>query len=62
MAGTSDIVTYHHTLEQIFCSYRLLLDKASTEQRLIVTLIPYTSFPKYTDDIRAANAEIRRLL
>ena len=62
MAGTNDIVTYHHTLEQIVCNYRFLLDKAPTEQRLIVTLIPYTSFPEYTDDIRAANTEIRRLL
>jgi lysophospholipase L1-like esterase len=26
-----------------------------------VTLIPYTSFPEYIDDIRAANSEIRRL-
>jgi lysophospholipase L1-like esterase len=61
MAGTNDIVTYHHTLEQIVCNYRFLLDKAPTEQRLIVTLIPYTSFPEYTDDIRAANTEIRKL-
>ena len=62
MAGTNDIVTYHHTLEQIICNYRFLLDKTPIEQRLIVTLIPYTSFPEYTDDIRAANTEIRRLL
>jgi lysophospholipase L1-like esterase len=62
MAGTNDIVTYRHTLEQIVCNYRFLLDKAPPEQRLIVTLIPYTSFPEYTDDIRAANMEIRRLL
>jgi lysophospholipase L1-like esterase len=61
MAGSNDILSYHHTLEQIVCSYQFLLEKAPTEQRLIVTLIPYTSFPQHTDDIRAANAEIRRL-
>jgi lysophospholipase L1-like esterase len=61
MAGTNDLLTYHHTLEQIACDYRFLLEKAPTEQRLIITLIPYTSFPEHTDNIRAANSEIRRL-
>jgi lysophospholipase L1-like esterase len=60
MAGTNDIL-FHHALEQIACHYRFLLDKASGGQRLIVTLIPYMSFPEYTAEIRAANLEIRRL-
>jgi lysophospholipase L1-like esterase len=61
MAGTNDLLTYRHTLEQIVCDYRSLLDKAPTGLRLIVTLIPYTSFPEHTDKIRAVNSEIRRL-
>jgi len=61
MAGTNDILTYHHTFEQIACNYGYLLDKVRPEQRLIVTLVPYTSFPEYTDKIRAVNSEIRRL-
>jgi lysophospholipase L1-like esterase len=61
MAGTNDLLTYHHSLEQIVCDYRSLLDKAPTEQRLIITLIPYTSFSEHTDNIRAANSEVRRL-
>jgi lysophospholipase L1-like esterase len=60
MAGTNDIL-YHHGLDQIACHYRFLLEKAPPGQRLIVTLIPYMSFPEYTADIRAANFEIRRL-
>ena len=60
MAGTNDIL-YHHALEQIACNYNFLLEKAPTGQRLIVTLIPYMSFPEYPADIRAANSEIRRL-
>src|SRR5262249_14837963 len=47
---------------QIVCNYGFLLEKAPTEQRLIVTLIPYTSFAEHTDIIRATNLEIRRLL
>jgi lysophospholipase L1-like esterase len=62
MAGTNDLLTYHHTLEQIICNYGFLLEKARTKQRLIVTLIPYTSFVEHRDIIRAANSEIRRLL
>ena len=61
MAGTNDIVTYHHTLEQIVCNYQFLLEEVPAELQLIVTLIPYTSFPEYTDNIRIANSEIRRL-
>jgi lysophospholipase L1-like esterase len=61
MAGTNDVILYHHTIEQIVCNYQYLLEKAPAEQRLIVTLIPYTSFPEYTDDIRAANSKIRTL-
>jgi lysophospholipase L1-like esterase len=60
MAGTNDILN-DYALEQIACNYRFLLEKASTGQRLIVTLIPYMSFPEYTAAIRAANSEIRRL-
>jgi lysophospholipase L1-like esterase len=60
MAGTNDILN-HHALEQIACNYRFLLEKILTGQPLIVTLIPYMSFPEYTADIRAANSEIRRL-
>jgi lysophospholipase L1-like esterase len=62
MAGTNDLLTYHHTLEQIVCNYGFLLEKVPAEQRLIVTLIPYTSFPEQTGLIRATNLEIRRLL
>jgi len=62
MVGTNDLLTYHHTLEQIACNYGFLLERAPKEQRLIATLIPYTSFPEHTDTIRAANTEIRRLL
>ena len=61
MAGTNDIVTYHHTLEQIVCNYQFLLEKVPTQLQLIVTLIPYTSFPEYTNNIRASNLEIMRL-
>jgi lysophospholipase L1-like esterase len=60
MAGTNDILN-HHALEQIACNYKYLLQRTATGQRLIVTLIPYMSFPEYTADIRAANSEIRRL-
>jgi alpha-glucosidase len=62
MVGTNDLLTYHHSLEQIVCNYGLLLEKVPTDQRLIVTLIPYTSFAEHTDMIRATNSEIRRLL
>jgi lysophospholipase L1-like esterase len=61
MAGTNDLLTYHHSLEQIVCDYRSLLDKAPTGPRLIVTLIPYTSLREHTDKIRAVNSEIRIL-
>jgi lysophospholipase L1-like esterase len=60
MAGTNDILAYH-TLHKIVCNYDLLLEKIPAKQRLIVTLIPYTSFPQYIDNIRAANSEIEKL-
>jgi lysophospholipase L1-like esterase len=60
MAGTNDILAYH-TLHKIVCNYDFLLDKVPIEQRLIVTLIPYTSFPEYIDNIRAANSQIEKL-
>ena len=55
MAGTNDLLTYHRPSEQIVCDYRSL--KAPTGQRLIVALIPYTSFPEHTDKIRAVNTQ-----
>ena len=61
MAGTNDIVTYHHTLGQIISNYQFLLEEVPAELQLIVTLIPYTSFVEYRDNIRIANSEIRRL-
>src|SRR3977135_2321838 len=53
MAGPNTRLTHHHTLEQSAGDYRFLLENAPTEQRLIITLIPYTSFPEHTDNIRA---------
>lgn len=61
LAGTIDIVQNHRTVDQIVCSFTSLLDKVPASQRLIVTLIPYTSFPYDTEQIRAANVEIRKL-
>jgi lysophospholipase L1-like esterase len=60
MAGTNDILTLR-TLDKIVCNYDFLLEKVPAEQRLIVTLIPYTLFPEYTNDIQAANSQIEKL-
>jgi hypothetical protein len=58
MAGTNDI---RQPLEQIVCDFESLLGKVPEGQRLIVTLIPYTSFRDDAGNITAANVEIKRL-
>jgi len=58
MAGTNDI---HQPLEQIVCNFASLLGKVPEGQRIIVTLIPYTSFREDAGNITAANREIKRL-
>jgi hypothetical protein len=59
-AGTNDIVIDNRTVEQLACDFELLLRRVSSEMRLIITLIPYTSFREYTGKIREANLMIER--
>jgi lysophospholipase L1-like esterase len=61
LAGTNDILLYNRPIDEIVCAYRLLLDEVPAGHRLIVTLIPNTSFLKYASNIEAANLEIKRL-
>jgi lysophospholipase L1-like esterase len=61
LAGTNDIVLYNRPVDEIVCAYRLLLGEVPAGRRLVVTLIPNTSFPKDVSNIEAANLEIKRL-
>ena len=53
-------VAQNRTVEQLACDFELLLRRVSSEMRLIITLIPYTSFREYTGKIREANLMIER--
>jgi lysophospholipase L1-like esterase len=61
LAGTNDIVIHDRTVPQIAADFEFLLQQAPRRMRIIVTLIPYTSFAKHTEKIRAANLEIQKL-
>jgi lysophospholipase L1-like esterase len=59
-AGTNDIVIENRTVEQLACDLELLIRRVPSEMRLIMTLIPYTSFKEHTVKIREANLMIQQ--
>jgi lysophospholipase L1-like esterase len=61
LVGTNDLLMHHHPFSQIVCAYTYLLESAPTNSKLIITLIPYTSFPEHTREISALNSEIAEL-
>lgn len=60
-AGTNDIFT-GRSLSQILSDFAFLLEQLPKGMKVIVTLIPYTSFPKHRDAIRTANSHLLTLI
>ncbi|MEJ8572819.1 SGNH/GDSL hydrolase family protein [Microbaculum marinum] len=58
LAGTNDIVLFGRTTDEIRNDYDFLLSQTEREWNVVVTLIPYTSYPKYSESISNANAAI----
>ena len=61
-AGTNDIVGENRSLPQVLSDFESLIERVPKGMKVVVTLIPYTSFQKHRDAIRSANLGIRSLI